>query len=255
MRRCLQPPPSHRTMKRLNISDYNIVKYGQHCQITSPLEQVDMAKLLERRESDIWWLQPRSSNASVSDQIAAVKINEEYYSMSLKIEKAVFRQFRLSRNFNNIEYLEDGTAKLRIPVRLLREKLRTSNRHMVRHPTPPLKLYYKNTYIYLVLFFQAMTKFKKKKEASGAPSTRKRKCHVKVDLQAIDFHTFINQLEGYADPKDHIILSSTPQNMIQQFRQLFQSQFPALDFDRCLGEKTKIPETATLPHSLALPQT
>lgn len=153
MRQCLQPPP-HRTMKRLSISDYNIVKFGQHCQISSPLEQVDMAKLLERRESDIWWLQPRNGNNNISDQIAAVKVNGEYYSMSLKIEKAVFRQFRLTRNFNNIEYLEDGTAKLRIPVRLLREKLRTSNRHMV-NPPPLLsasKLYYKNTHIYLVLF-------------------------------------------------------------------------------------------------------
>lgn len=242
-------------MKRLNISDYNIVKFGQHCQISSPLEQVDMAKLLERRESDIWWLQPRSSNASVSDQIAAVKINEEYYSMSLKIEKAVFRQFRLSRNFNNIEYLEDGTAKLRIPVRLLREKLRTSNRHMVSHLSLPVKLCYKNTHIYLVLFLQAMTKFKKKKEVSGAAPIRKRKCHVKVDLQAIDFNAFITQLENHVDPKDHIILSSTPQNMMQQFRQLFQSQFPGLDFDKYVARKINLPETASPPHSLALRQT
>ena len=100
-----------------------------------------------------------------------------------------------------------------------------------------------------------MTKFKKKKEVSGAAPIRKRKCHVKVDIQAVDFDTFATQLEAYADPKDHIILSSTPQNMMRQFRQLFQSQFPALDFDKCVSGKTNLPETVTPPHSLALPQT
>ena len=96
-----------------------------------------------------------------------------------------------------------------------------------------------------------MTKFKKKKEASGAAPNRKRKCHVKVDLQAIDFNTFVTQLEDYADPKDHIILSSTPQNMMQQFRQLFQSQFPGLDFEKYVARKINLPETASPPHSLA----
>lgn len=100
-----------------------------------------------------------------------------------------------------------------------------------------------------------MTKFKKKKEVTGAAPVRKRKCHVKADTQAIDFNTFVAQLEAYADPKDHVILSSTPQNMMQQFRQLFNSQFPALDFDKCVVRNINLAETATPPHSLASPQT
>lgn len=89
--------------------------------------------MLEKKEGDVFWLQPLEGR--IEDQVAAVSINGSLYSLSLRLEKAVFRHFRLSRNFCNIEFLEDGTPKLRIPTRLLREKQRTSTRHSVWNDT------------------------------------------------------------------------------------------------------------------------
>lgn len=119
-------------MKLLNEADYTVVRRGKPCTVNGPIDTSDLQRLLEKKEFDVFWLQPKAG--SVEDQVAAVKVNGKLYAMSLRLEKAVFRQFRLTRNFNNIEYLEDGTPKLRIPVRLLREKQRTSTRHLVRLP-------------------------------------------------------------------------------------------------------------------------
>lgn len=99
------------------------------CTLQFPFEPGTLINKLEKQESKVYWLQPLSGN--VEDQVAAINVNDVMYSMSLRLEKAVFRHFRLTKNFNNIEYLQDGTPKLRIPVRLLREKLRTSHRHLV----------------------------------------------------------------------------------------------------------------------------
>ena len=84
---------------------------------------------MERNESFIYWLQPL--HGSVHDQIPAISLNHVLYSINLRLEKAIFRRVRLCKDFCNIEHLEDGTEKLRIPSRLLREKQRTSLRHLV----------------------------------------------------------------------------------------------------------------------------
>lgn len=124
---CIQEASATR---RLDVSKFRIVRSGTPCTVKLPLEPTHLISVLEKQESTVYWLEPLSGN--VHDQVAAIRVNDVMYSMSLRLEKAVFRHFRLTKNFNNIEYLEDGTPKLRIPVRLLREKLRTSHRHMVR---------------------------------------------------------------------------------------------------------------------------
>lgn len=116
-------------MRIIQQSDFDIVKTGRIYQVDTPVEISSLTKILERREADVYWLQPKNGN--LEDQIAAVNINGKLYSMSLRLEKAVFRQFRLTRNFVNLETMQDGTRKLRIPNRLLREKIRTSYRHSV----------------------------------------------------------------------------------------------------------------------------
>ena len=61
-----------------------------------------------------------------------MRVNDNFYHPSFKLEKAIFRHIRLTRNFQNYELLEDGTKKLRIPLRLWLEKQRTSNKFLVR---------------------------------------------------------------------------------------------------------------------------
>ena len=115
--------------RRLDLSQFRVVRIGTPCKLEPPVHPSQLIQKLEKQESTVYWLQPLSGE--VEDQVAAVSINGDMYSMSLRLEKAVFRHFRLTKNFSNIEYLEDGTPKLRIPVRLLREKQRTSLRHLV----------------------------------------------------------------------------------------------------------------------------
>jgi hypothetical protein len=56
-----------------------------------------------------------------------------FYALSSKVEKAIFRSVRLTRDFRNYERLVDGTRKLVIPRRLFQEKLRTSRRVLARN--------------------------------------------------------------------------------------------------------------------------
>ncbi|MBC49788.1 MAG: hypothetical protein CMF24_08720 [Ilumatobacter sp.] len=116
-------------MKPLDAHEYSVVKAGVEytCDnIPSPLR---LAKLMERREEFVFWLQP--ATGELNDQLAIIKINGVYYRINQRLEKAIFRHVRLTRNFNNVEVLENGVRKLRIPQRLLSHKLRTSQRFMV----------------------------------------------------------------------------------------------------------------------------
>lgn len=85
--------------------------------------------MMQKNENYVYWLQPK--NADFSLQIPALYVNGSYVQPSVKLEKAIFRHIRLTRNFQNFELLEDGRKKLRIPIRLLHEKQRTSNKFSV----------------------------------------------------------------------------------------------------------------------------
>jgi len=103
------------------------------CQSETPIRLERLLALMERNEEYIFWLQPAAGG--IDDQFPCVSINGKYYMLNLKLEKAIFRSVRLCRDFKNCELLEDGTRKLRIPKRLLNEKLKTSCRFQV-HTAP-----------------------------------------------------------------------------------------------------------------------
>ncbi|EKX32200.1 hypothetical protein GUITHDRAFT_121622 [Guillardia theta CCMP2712] len=84
---------------------------------------------LVRRECYCSWFQPMGG--SVFDQFPAIRIGEKYFTLSLRVQKAMFRHVRLTKNFNNVERLPDGNLKLRIPTQLLMEKQRTASRFNV----------------------------------------------------------------------------------------------------------------------------
>lgn len=121
---------SPNNMKILNISSFDVVKTGIEFHIaTSHKESAAVAELLpsmERNEGAVFWLQPK--NGTVEQQEACICVNGTYYALNSKFEKAIFRNVRLTRDFNNLERLVDGTRKLVIPRRLFSEKLRTSRR-------------------------------------------------------------------------------------------------------------------------------
>lgn len=67
----------------------------------------------------------------MQDQIPVIRIRSGYYTMSLRMMKAVWRHVRLRRGFVNIEKAAYGGLKLRIPSLLFVEKMRTQARFNV----------------------------------------------------------------------------------------------------------------------------
>jgi hypothetical protein len=100
--------------------------------LAATLERISvhtLIELMQKNDRYVYWLQRK--NSTFETQIPAVRVNERFYHPSFKLEKAIFRHIRLTRNFQNFELLEDGRKKLRIPIRLLNEKQRTSNKFSV----------------------------------------------------------------------------------------------------------------------------
>jgi hypothetical protein len=111
-------------MKTFNASAYVLVRAGREYSTAEPVDWAEVAQSMERTEAFVYWMQPKTG--SVDDQFPCVRVNGAFYTLSQKLEKAVFRNVRLTREFANRELLLDGSAKLRIPLRLLREKMRAA---------------------------------------------------------------------------------------------------------------------------------
>jgi len=122
--------PPRFIMKTINVEGYVVVKAGMECCTGAPVAVQSLVAQMERNKDYIYWLQ--RARGGVETQIACLKINGVFHGLNMKLEKAIFRHVRLTRDFVNLELLSDGTQKLRIPTRLLHEKLRTSCRFRVR---------------------------------------------------------------------------------------------------------------------------
>ncbi len=86
--------------------------------------------LLERNTKVVTWLM--QTGGDVKDQIPCILYKGKYFSLSLRMQKAIYRHIRLKKGFKNEETV-DGMPKLRIPDVLLREKMRTQSRFDVSH--------------------------------------------------------------------------------------------------------------------------
>jgi hypothetical protein len=101
------------------------------CGLTWPFAKMpsarDMITKLERNESYISWLQPLNG----AEMFPAIKIKDNFYTLSLRMMKAVWRHVRLKRGFVNEERVPHVGTLLRIPSVLLQEKIRTQERFNV----------------------------------------------------------------------------------------------------------------------------
>jgi hypothetical protein len=120
-------------MKTVNIEEYTVIREGVEICVkrgdsrAPPHAPIDsLLPTMERNEGAVYWLQPK--NGTVEQQEACICVNGLFYMLNSKFEKAIFRNVRLTRDFQNFEHLVDGTRKLIIPRRLFHEKLRTSRR-------------------------------------------------------------------------------------------------------------------------------
>jgi hypothetical protein len=126
--------PFHRqpSMKAIDVLDFDIIKCGVEfvTGVGARPAVDDLLPHMERNENYVYWMQLKGG--STDEQQACIRVNGTYYALNNKLEKAIFRNVRLTRDFKNFERLVDGTRKLVIPQRLFQEKLRTSNRVRTR---------------------------------------------------------------------------------------------------------------------------
>ena len=121
--------PSRYSMKRLDMTDVCVVYAGENWAHGMPPCNREMVPFLERNERLVSWLQPLGGK--VEDQVPAIRVNDAFYTISLRMMKAIWRHVRLRKGFENVERSPYGGLKLKIPVTLLAEKLRTQSRFNV----------------------------------------------------------------------------------------------------------------------------
>jgi hypothetical protein len=112
-------------MRQINTDNMIIVQSGaQWSMDISPCSK-QAIQYLEKNTKVVTWLMKTGGN--VHDQIPCILYKGKYYSLSLRMQKAIYRHIRLKKGFNNLENI-DGLEKLRIPDVLLKEKMRTQSR-------------------------------------------------------------------------------------------------------------------------------
>lgn len=120
-------------MRVLDTSEMKVVSFGKEWPYPSlDPSSKDCIKELERNERLVTWLQPKGG--TVEQQVPAIRIGGKFCALSLRMQKSLFRHVRLRRDFVNKEALSDGSYKLKIPILLLQEKVRTQTRFNVREP-------------------------------------------------------------------------------------------------------------------------
>ncbi len=117
-------------MKVIDMKKHDIIDSGQTWPYPKKPCSKDMLPLLEQNESIVTWVAPKGSK-DVADQFPVIRINRDYYSISLRMMKAIWRHVRLAKDFVNVDISKDGRNRLRIPVKLFGEKKRTQNRFNV----------------------------------------------------------------------------------------------------------------------------
>jgi hypothetical protein len=116
-------------MKCVDMSKHAVVRCGlewPHAQLPSTK---DMIPRLERNEAYVSWMKPLDGR--LDDMFPAIKIEKNFYTLSLRMMKAVWRHVRLKKGFVNRESVPHIGTLLRIPTVLLMEKIRTQERFNV----------------------------------------------------------------------------------------------------------------------------
>lgn len=158
-------------MKRVDMSLVDLVHSGEAWEHELPPCSRQVIHLLERNEEVITWVQVRvvllanaspawsfckfvlrqPKSGSVEDQFPVIRVGDDYYTLSLRMMKAVWfvtfphalqyyalnlvlvrRNVRLRKGFVNKEKAAFGGLKLKIPMLLFVEKMRTQSRFNVR---------------------------------------------------------------------------------------------------------------------------
>ena len=218
-------------MKCIDMSGYSIVKAGLACISETPIRLDKLLAMMERNESYIYWLQPQ--DADVNAQIPAISINGKFYHPNLRLEKAIFRHVRLSRDFDNKELLEDGTPKLRIPVRLMREKVKSSIRFQVPRVCVSIQFAccqcssIKSAWVYQGMPQKSSTQKPKRAVARGVSKDASKIKINRPELLRNHEDVRVAMMRGDAEgPAVGTSLVLTPRTLVRDMQRSFELEFP-----------------------------
>jgi hypothetical protein len=76
-------------MRAVDMSLHRVVKVGVDWPFTATPNCKRMISQLERNESLVTWLEPNSGG--IDEQFPAIRVKDKYYTMSLRMMKAVWR--------------------------------------------------------------------------------------------------------------------------------------------------------------------
>ena len=156
-------------MKRLDMTGICVVYAGDNWEHEMPPCNKEMVQFLERNERLVSWLQP--SVGGVTAQVPAIRVNDTFYTISLRMMKAIWRHVRLRKGFENVERAPYGGFKLKIPMTLLAEKLRTQSRFNVSDASYVCIVYCVfNIYIGALQVMRMSVTAKERKISQSAPS-------------------------------------------------------------------------------------
>jgi hypothetical protein len=117
-------------MKCVDLATNRVIRCGLPWPHSRMPSGKDMIGKLEKNEAYVSWLQPEGG--STEDMFPAIRVRDGFYTLSLRMMKAVWRHVRLKKGFVNQEHVPHVGTLLRIPRVLLLEKLRTQERFNVR---------------------------------------------------------------------------------------------------------------------------
>jgi hypothetical protein len=116
-------------MKAIPMHNMTLIHRGEDWPHSQNPCTKEMMSVLEKNERYISWLQP--VNGKIEEQIPALRIHDQYYMLSLRMMKCIWRHVRLHKHFVNHETALYGGRKLKIPMSLYIEKIRTQSRFNV----------------------------------------------------------------------------------------------------------------------------
>jgi hypothetical protein len=125
-----------------------LVHSGEEWPHARPPCSKEMTRHLEHNEKIVSWLQPSgggvedqvrtasdqaptASDPLKDEQVPVLRIKGQYFRLSLRMMKSIWRHVRLKKGFVNVERAPYGGMKLKIPTLLLTEKMRTQSRFNV----------------------------------------------------------------------------------------------------------------------------
>jgi hypothetical protein len=130
-------------MRLIDMSGMDIVSSGvPWAHAMSPCSKLAI-HLLERNAKIVTWLMPKESGGEPHEQVPCIMYKGKYFSLSLRMQKAIYRHVRLKKGFKNEETV-NGFQKLRIPDLLLKEKIRTQSRFDVSNAQGDALVIYKH---------------------------------------------------------------------------------------------------------------